>query len=70
MTTIGQIWAGPFGAADYETALNLSTQFYYAQYSGTLPSDFPLDWRGNSFAHDGSAMAGQMAAKNSQVIFR
>ncbi|APX67955.1 MULTISPECIES: glycoside hydrolase family 9 protein [unclassified Brucella] len=56
MTTIGQIWAGPFGVADYETALNLSTQFYYAQYSGTLPSDFPLDWRGNSFAHDGSAI--------------
>ena len=56
MTTIGQIWAGPFGAADYETALNLSTQFYYAQYSGTLPSNFPIDWRGDSFVHDGSAI--------------
>ncbi|WP_198670765.1 glycoside hydrolase family 9 protein [Oceanicella sp. SM1341] len=44
----------PFGAQDYEEALSLSMQFYYAQYSGDLPDDFPLDWRGDSALSDGA----------------
>ncbi|WP_118134478.1 glycoside hydrolase family 9 protein [Oceanicella sp. SM1341] len=44
----------PFGGADYAEALSLSMQFYYAQYSGDLPDDFPLDWRGDSALTDGA----------------
>ncbi|QDL94955.1 hypothetical protein FDP22_24150 (plasmid) [Paroceanicella profunda] len=44
----------PFAAADYGEALGLSMQFYYAQYSGDLPEDFPVDWRGDSALSDGA----------------
>ncbi|MTH96069.1 glycoside hydrolase family 9 protein, partial [Roseibium sp. RKSG952] len=45
---------GPFGSADYAEALDLSMQFYYAQYSGELPEDYPISWRGDSALEDGS----------------
>ena len=45
---------GPFDAADYGAALSMSMQFYYAQYSGALPEDFPLDWRSDSALSDGA----------------
>lgn len=47
-------WNGPFQAADYGNALDLSMDFYYAQYSGDLPSNFPVAWRGDSFVSDGA----------------
>lgn len=47
-------WDGPFEAQHYESALNLSMQFYYAQYSGDLPLDHPVSWRGDSFLNDGA----------------
>lgn len=43
----------PFDAADYGQALNLSMQFYYAQYSGDLPTHHPISWRGDSALNDG-----------------
>lgn len=43
----------PFDSADYSQALNLSMQFYYVQYSGDLPSNFPITWRGDSALNDG-----------------
>lgn len=45
---------GPFGAPDYGAALNLSMQFYYAQYAGDLPDSFPLSWRGDATLTDGA----------------
>ncbi|MCV9910368.1 glycoside hydrolase family 9 protein [Brucella sp. HL-2] len=47
-------WDGAFQGTDYSSALNLSMQFYYAQYSGDLPTDFPISWRGDSFLNDGA----------------
>ncbi len=44
----------PFDVSDYETVLDMSMDFYYAQYSGALPDDYPLDWRGDSALTDGS----------------
>ena len=46
--------ASPFDTGDYGAALNMSMQFYYAQYSGPLPEDFPLGWRGDSAKTDGA----------------
>ena len=43
-----------FGTADYGHALDLSMQFYYAQYSGHLPDNYPISWRGDSALHDGA----------------
>ena len=48
-------WAeSPFDGGDYETALDLSMDFYYAQYSGDLPDDHPIAWRGDSALDDGA----------------
>ncbi|QPH54235.1 glycoside hydrolase family 9 protein [Pontivivens ytuae] len=44
---------GPFDAADYAQVLNMSMEFYYAQYAGDLPDDHPVDWRGDSALNDG-----------------
>ena len=44
----------PFDAADYADVLDMSMDFYYAQYSGALPEDYPLDWRGDSALTDGA----------------
>lgn len=44
----------PFDTSDYGAVLGKSMQFYYAQYSGDLPDDFPIDWRGDSALTDGS----------------
>ncbi len=46
--------ASPFDAGDYGTALDLSMDFYYAQYSGDLPDDHPVSWRGDSALNDGA----------------
>lgn len=56
MAVVGNAWDGIFDAGHYSSALGLSTQFYYAQYSGALPSNYPLlfDWRGDSFLNDGA----------------
>ncbi|MDZ7908919.1 MAG: glycoside hydrolase family 9 protein [Gemmobacter sp.] len=45
---------GSFGAADYASALDMSMDFYYAQYSGALPDDHPISWRGDSALTDGA----------------
>lgn len=52
-TSVDPSWDGPFSSSDYESVLDLSMQFFYAQYLGDLPSDFPLSWRGDSFVDDG-----------------
>ena len=52
--SVSAIPASPFGAPDYGNALNLSMQFYYAQYSGELPEDYPISWRGDSGLSDGA----------------
>lgn len=44
----------PFGTGDYAAALDLSMDFYYAQYSGALPEDHPIEWRGDSALQDGA----------------
>jgi hypothetical protein len=44
----------PFDAADYAEVLDLSMDFCYAQYSGDLPDDYALDWRGDSALTDGA----------------
>lgn len=44
----------PFDADDYSDALGLSMNFYYAQYSGDLPDDHPISWRGDSALSDGA----------------
>lgn len=44
----------PFDRADYSEALDLSMEFYYAQYSGDLPDDHPISWRGDSALEDGA----------------
>ena len=44
----------PFGTGDYASALDLSMDFYYAQYSGDLPEDHPIGWRGDSALQDGA----------------
>ncbi len=46
--------ASPFDTADYAEVLDMSMDFYYAQYSGALPDDYPLDWRGDSALTDGA----------------
>ena len=46
--------ASPFDLGDYATALDLSMDFYYAQYSGDLPDDHPISWRGDSALTDGA----------------
>jgi len=56
----GKTWSGPFAATDYETALDLSMQFYYAQYSGDLPSGFPVTWRSDIFVNDGQYASGNV----------
>ncbi len=45
---------GAFGGAEYAEALDLSMDFYYAQYSGELPDDHPVAWRGDSALPDGA----------------
>nr|WP_162163002.1 glycoside hydrolase family 9 protein [Roseivivax marinus] len=45
---------GPFSGADYGEALEHSMQFYYAQYSGDLPDNHPISWRGDSALTDGA----------------
>ncbi|WP_227270430.1 glycoside hydrolase family 9 protein [Roseobacter weihaiensis] len=44
----------PFGVADYDTVLNKSMQFYYANYAGDLPEDHPISWRWDSTLDDGA----------------
>lgn len=46
--------ASPFDTADYAEVLDMSMDFYYAQYSGALPGDYPLEWRGDSALTDGA----------------
>ncbi len=46
--------ASPFDATDYTEALSLSTDFFYAQYSGDLWDGFPISWRGDSALQDGT----------------
>lgn len=45
---------GSLDAAAYGDALDLSMLFYYAQYSGDLPDDHPIPWRGDSARGDGA----------------
>ncbi|QFU10372.1 Endoglucanase E-4 precursor [Rhodobacteraceae bacterium THAF1] len=44
----------PFVGDDYAEALSLSMDFYYAQYSGDLADDHPIEWRGDSGLQDGA----------------
>ncbi|NVO28666.1 hypothetical protein HJ526_14640 [Donghicola sp. C2-DW-16] len=44
----------PFDVSDYEDVLDMSMDFYYAQYSGELPDDYPIEWRGDSALTDGA----------------
>ena len=50
----GDVPGSPFDAADYAEATNLSMDFFYANYAGDLPDDFPLEWRGDSTLNDGA----------------
>ncbi|MFQ6547496.1 glycoside hydrolase family 9 protein [Aestuariibius sp. 2305UL40-4] len=44
----------PFDSDDYAQVLDLSMDFYYAQYSGDLDEDHPIEWRGDSGLEDGA----------------
>ena len=39
---------------DYKLALHKSYKFYYAQMSGKLADDYPIEWRGDSCLKDGA----------------
>ena len=39
---------------DYKLALHKSYKFYYAQMSGKLADDHPIEWRGDSCLKDGA----------------